>query len=57
MNKTKSPSYNVIPFANRNNHISPKSIEDILEDLSDMGYLSAKGLEFRTHFWKLFIKE
>ena len=57
MDKTKPPSYNVIPFANRNNHISPSDLEDLLEDLEDMDYLSEKGKKFRHDFWKLFIKE
>ena len=57
MDATKKPSYNVIPFANRNNHISPNDLENILEDLEDMGYLSEKGQKFRHAFWKLFIKE
>jgi len=57
MNNTKPPSYNVIPFANRNNHISPADLENIMEDLDDMGYLSEKGRVFKTAFWKLFIKE
>ncbi len=56
MNKTKSTGYNVIPFANKNNHISPADLENIMEDLNDMDYLSEKGKEFRYRFWKLFIK-
>jgi len=57
MDATKPPSYNVIPFANRFNNISPNDLENIMEDLGDMGYLSDKGARFRTAFWKLFIKE
>ena len=56
MDKNKTPKQNVIPFANRNNHISPSDLEDILEDLEDLGYLSDAGKDFRFHFWKLFIK-
>ena len=56
MNKTKPVSYNVIPFANKNNHISPSDLDDIMEDLNDMGYLSDKGKEFETAFWKIFIQ-
>ena len=57
MNKTNKPIDNVIPFVNSNNFLSPTDIENILEDLEDMGYLSEKGKEFREEFWKMFIKE
>jgi hypothetical protein len=55
MNANKPPSYNVVPFLNKNNFISPYDLENILEDLEDMNYLSEKGKEFRNKFWKLFI--
>ena len=57
MNAGKLPSYNVIPFQNLYNHISPQDLENILETLQDMGYLSETGMQFRHKFWKLFIKE
>ena len=56
MNATKKPSYNVIPFQNEYSDIAPWDLENIMESLDDMGYLSEKGKEFRTAFWKLFIK-
>ena len=56
MDYSKPPQANVIPFANRNNHISPLNLDNLMEDLDDMGYLSEKGIKFRTAFWKLFIK-
>lgn len=54
--KKLTESYNVIPFQKEFNHISPVDLEDILESLNDMGYLSDKGEKFKTAFWKLFIK-
>jgi hypothetical protein len=57
MDATKPPSYNVIPLANRYNNISPNDLENILETLQDMGYLSEEGMQFAHKFWKLFIKE
>ena len=57
MDKTKKESYNVIPFQQEYNHISPKDLEEIFETLSDMDYLSEKGKKFRSAFWKLFIKQ
>lgn len=56
MDKTKQPNYNVIPLQNRYNHISPQDLENIMEDLEDMGYLSDEGEKFRTEFWRMFIK-
>lgn len=46
-----------IEFQNEFNHISPEDLENIMEYLKDMGYLSEKGIEFRSEFWQLFIKE
>ena len=57
MKKTKPPTYNVVPFANRYNHISPLDLENIMEDFEDMGYLSEKGSAFREGFWAFFIKK
>jgi len=57
MNATKPPSYNVIPFQNMYNHISPSDLENIMETMDDMGYLSEKGMQFRHEFWELFIKD
>lgn len=56
MKKVKE-SYKVIPFQNEFNHISPCDLENIMEWFNDNKYLSDKGIEFRTAFWKLFIKE
>lgn len=44
-------------FVNKHNHLSPLDIENLLEDLEDMGYLSDEGKNFRTSFWELFIKQ
>lgn len=57
MNKNRRPSYNVIPFANEYNHISPSDLSNIFESLDDLGYLSDKGKDFKGFFWRLFIKE
>ncbi len=57
LTKGAKESYNVIPFSREYSHISPQDLEDILESLSDMGYLSEKGTKFRTAFWYLFIKK
>lgn len=54
MNKHK---YNVIPFANAWNHISPRDLEEIMEWMEDNEYLSESGKKFRHEFWNLFIKE
>jgi len=56
MDKTKPVTYNVIPFQDRFSDISPQVLEEILEELNDMDYLSKKGEKFRTAFWKLFCK-
>ena len=54
--KNKKPeSYQVIPFLQEHNHISPADLEDILESLDDRKYLNEKGKEFKTEFWKMFI--
>lgn len=57
IDKTKAPRYNVVPFAGNHNHISPLDLDNLLEDLQDMGYLSETGEEFRHAFWELFVKE
>ena len=57
MDKTKKPKENVIPFLRDFNDISPWDLDNILESLEDMGYLSKKGKEFRKVFWETFIKE
>ena len=56
MDITKPASYNVIPFTSRNNHVSPSDLDDIMEDLKDMGYLSDEGIKFKSSFWRMFIK-
>ena len=56
LNATKKPKENVIPLQRIHNDISPYDLEDIMEDLEDMGYLSTKGKKFRNEFWKAFIK-
>ena len=56
MNATKPPSYNVISFQNMYNHINPSDLENIIETLEDMGYLSEKGTKFRTTFWKFLLR-
>ena len=57
MNANKLPSYNVVPFINKHDYISPRDLEEIMEDFEDMGYLSDKGKKFRMAFWKMFIKK
>jgi len=52
MNK---PEDNVIPFIGEYNYISPVDLENIMETFNDMGYLSQKGIEFRTELWNMFI--
>ena len=47
---------NVIPLINCFPHISVTDLEEIMEWLNDNEYLSEKGKEFRTKFWKVFIK-
>ena len=48
---------NVIPFQATFNNVTPYDLEEVLEWLSDRGYLSDKGKVFRSRFWELFIKE
>ena len=57
MDKTKPVTYNVVPFQREYSYIAPEDLEEIMESLSDLGYLSDAGKKFRTAFWKLFIKE
>lgn len=57
MDKTKPPSYNVIPLTNRYDFIAPQDMNNILEDLNDMGYLSEEGTKFWREHWKLFIRK
>lgn len=47
----------VIPFQNEFSFISPYDIENMLEKMDDMGYLSKKGKDFRSAFWFFFIKK
>lgn len=46
-----------ISFSARNNTSSPHDLENILEDLQDMGLLNEQGIQFRSQYWQLFIKE
>ena len=46
-----------ISFSARNNTCSPHDLENILEDLQDMGLLNEQGIQFRSQYWQLFIKE
>lgn len=58
MKKRKAhQSYNVIPFTKEYNDISVLRLEEILETLEDVGYLSDKGIEFRKAFWRLYINK
>ena len=52
-----SEKRNVIPFAQTFSCLSPKDLEDVMEWLSDNGYLTERGKLFRTRFWEFFIKE
>ena len=52
----KPESYNVIPFINEYNHLAIKDLDDVLESLNDMGYLSEKGKLFKHALWNMFIK-
>lgn len=56
MTTDKPPSYNVIPFIRDYSHISIDDLENILESLDDMEYLSKKGQEFRKKMWEKFIR-
>ena len=56
MNATKSPKDNVIPFIAEYNYIAIADLEEVLETLEDMDYLSEKGIKFRNELWKMFIK-
>ena len=57
MDISNKPKDNVLPFQGRYNTLSPYNLENIMEDLGDMGYLSGKGKEFRYEFWKMFIED
>ena len=57
MNATKPPSDNLISFIRQYNFISPSDLENIMETMDGMGYLSEKGMQFRHEFWELFIKD
>lgn len=46
-----------VSFSAKNNRFSPHDLENILEDLQDMGLLSEQGIQFRSQYWQLFIKE
>lgn len=46
-----------IQFSARNSHISPKELENILEDLQDFGLLNDDGIRFRSNYWKFFVQE
>ena len=41
----------------RQNHISPTDVEEVLEFLSDYGFVNEEGRVFTSAFWELFIKE
>lgn len=44
-------------FSARNSHIPPKDLENILEDLQDVGFLNDEGIRFHSIYWSLFVKE
>ena len=52
-----APKESAIRFQKCFNHISPVSLDEIMEWLSDADLLSDNGEKFRTEFWRLFIKE
>lgn len=48
---------NLLNFLSLHNRFSPQELESVLEWLNDNGFLSKKGLQFRTKFWETLIKE
>ena len=55
LSATNKPKDNVIPFIGEYNFISPVDLEEIMETFNEMGYLSEKGIDFRTELWRMFI--
>jgi len=47
---------NVISFIRNYTNICINDIEEILETLEDLNYLSKKGIKFRREIWKAFIR-
>lgn len=58
-NKTKEKEFekNMLTFLHFHNDVSIFNIEEMLETLEDMDYLSDKGKEFGTYLWEKFIKK
>lgn len=46
-----------VEFSARNNIFSPHDLENLLEDLQDMGLLNEQGVQFRSQYWQLFIQK
>jgi len=57
LNLSDSIKKEVIPFINCFNRISTHDLEEVLEYLQDQGWLSEKGIKFRTAIWELFVKK
>lgn len=57
LNTNLTPKDNAEAFKDRYYYINTLALDDILEDLQDLGYLSKKGEKFREAFWKRFIKK
>ncbi len=47
----------MLTFLHFHNDVSIFNIEEMLETLEDMDYLSDKGKEFGTYLWEKFIKK
>jgi len=56
-NKKLEIDKDVLCFSRGYNHISPVDLEEILEHLSDSGFLSEEGQDFWHRFWETYIKE
>jgi hypothetical protein len=47
----------IIAFLREFNQVSAYDLDDILEYLQDLGYLSESGVAFKTKLWNEFIKK
>lgn len=59
-NKTKEAQISkdlAIEFMFKNEDLTPNQTDSLLEYMSDLGYLSEKGLELKNTFWKIFWRD
>jgi hypothetical protein len=55
-NKKEQENIAAVEFQSAFSYITPSDLDEIMECLEDMGYLTKSGKDFKHLFWKTFIK-